>query len=233
MYSRRSNYLYAVLVLVFASLACNLPGGQVTPPPVTEESVATIEPTLPPTATPPQATSTPEQIATVEPSPTSQVVTITASGGNINIRRGPGVGYNPLAVFANGQSSVATARNADGTWLYISIPDVSGQTGWVNAKTQYSTVSGEINVLPVSSVSPPEPAYIRNCTFHEMIIKPGDVKLMNQTNSPDNKLQFNPGTYEVFDTTVSGSKSVKSINLREGDTVDIKKDGLGNAYDCP
>jgi len=231
---KRKDHLFAILILIAAMLACNLPGSQPEEAvsPTETRTVVNIESTLPPTETAVSATSTPEPTATHEPSPTSNVVTITASGGNINIRRGPGVGYNPIAVFANGQSAVAAARNADGSWLNISIPGGSGQ-GWVNAKTQYSSVTGDVTLLPVKSVDAPKPAYIRNCTFHAMLVKPGEIKIKEQTYSPDNKLQFNPGNYEVFDTTVSGNKPVREINLREGDTIDITRDGLGNPYSCP
>jgi hypothetical protein len=232
MLMRKKDHLFAILILIAAMLACNLPARQVqaTPPPMTEADVI-VEPTLLQAGTPLPPTA--ESTLTSEPSPTSQVVMITASGGNINIRRGPGVGYNPIAVFENGQSAVATARNADGSWLNISFPGGSGQSGWVNAKTPYSSVTGEINLLPVISVAAPEPAYIRNCTFHVMLIQPGGTKVKAQTDSPDNKLQFNPGNYEVFDTSVDGKKPMKTIKLREGDTIEIIKDGLENSYPCP
>jgi len=231
---KRNNHLFAILLLIAAILACNLPGNQgPDAPPSATESLINDETTSPPTETSIPVTSTTAPTITPEPSPTSNVVTITASGGNINIRRGPGVGYNPIAIFENGQSAVATARNADGSWLNISLPDGSGKPGWVNTRTQYSSITGDVTLLPVNSVTAPEPAYIRNCTFHDMLVKPGETKIKNQTSSPENKLQFNPGNYEVFDTSVSGNKSIKTVNLREGDTIDITKDGLGNPYSCP
>ena len=234
MFMKRNNHLFAILILVAAMFACNLPGSQgQEPSPTSTEAVINTKPTLSPTEASVPATSTTLPSLTLEPSPTSNVVMITASGGNINIRRGPGVGYNPIAIFENGQSAVAAARNADGSWLNISLPGGSGQSGWINAKTQYSSITGDVNLLPVNSVTAPEPAYIRNCTFHVMLVQPGETRIKNQTESPNNKLQFNPGNYEVFDTSVDGKKPVKTINLREGDTIDITKDGLENSYSCP
>jgi uncharacterized protein YraI len=234
---KRNFHLLVIPVLVLAVLACNLPAlqqdVQVTPS-LQQDATATassLEPSLVPTDVP--ATATEEIAPTFEPTSTSAVVTITANGGNINIRRGPGVGYNPIAVFTKGQSTVATARNEDGSWLKITAQDGSGKPGWVNAKTQYSSISGDVTLLPVETVEAPAPAYIRNCTFHVMQIQLADIKIENQTKTPDNKVKFNPGNYEVFDTTVSGSKAVQVINLREGDTIDITHDGVGNTYSCP
>ena len=231
---KTNRHLLVMPILIAAMLACNLPigPGQETPlPTATEPGTVIEEPTLVPSATPVSAppTLTAEPTQTTAPTATAELVTISASGGTLNVRRGPGVAYNPITFFTDGQTAVAVARNADGTWLNISLPDGSGQ-GWVNAGTKFSVVTGAINSLPVATVDLPAPAYIRNCTFHEMRIKPADVIVPIQTD-PLNRLQFNPGNYDIVDTTTG--KTVRSINLREGDAVDITKDGLGNLYACP
>jgi len=178
-------------------------------------------------------TPLPTEAASPIPPATNIVISITASGGNINIRRGPSIGYNSLAAFKNGQTAIASARSEDDKWLYIPIPDVDGQFGWVSAITQFSAVIGEISLLPVKTVPPFEPAYIRNCTFHEMLIQPVDIKIPDQTASTKNKVQFNPGSYEVFDTVETSNKPIQTFELREGKTIDITKDGLDNLYTCP
>ena len=221
--------IHICLVLMLALSSCNLPTDQAT-------SVSATEPVIT-QPTSPSATNTPlplpTETASVIPSATSNVISITASGGNINIRRGPGVGYDPISAFKNGQTAAASARSDDSKWLYIPIPGVSGQFGWVSAITQFSSIAGDISLLPVMPVPPFEPAYIRNCTFHEMLIKPVDIKIPDQTFSPKNDVQFNPGDYEVYDTTDTGGKPIQTIQLREGQTFDITKDGLDNLYACP
>ncbi len=221
------------LILIVGLSACNLPGNPATAlPPI--EPVIMESPVVP---TAPPATDTlqpiPTEAASPVPAATEIVISITASGGNINVRRGPSVGYNSLAAFKNGQSAISSARSEDAKWLYIPIPDVDGQFGWVSATTQFSSISGDILLLPVMTVPPFEPAYIRNCTFHEMLIKPVDVKIPDQTASSKNKVQFFPGVYEVFDTVETSNKPLQTIELREGKTIDITKDGLDNLYTCP
>jgi len=66
-----------------------------------------------------------------------------------------------------------------------------------------------------------------------MLIKPLDLKIPDQTFSPKNTVQFNPGDYEVFDTNETSSQPIETIQLREGKTIDISKDGLDNLYACP
>lgn len=232
---KTNRALVFAVVIIAAVLACSLPvgSGWETPPPAdTKAFTATEEATRVPSVT---ATSAPPATATQAPTQTSlptatmNIVMITASGGSLNIRRGPGVPYNPIAILTEGQTATVIARNADGSWLHIEIPDGSGQ-GWVNATTQFSVSTGTINLLPVATVDLPVPAYIRNCTLHEMRIKPTGVIVPSHTN-PSDKLQFDPGYYDIVD--ISTGKTVLSIDLREGNTIDITKDGLGNMYTCP
>jgi hypothetical protein len=178
-------------------------------------------------------TATPESIPPLEASPTATVsgqVIITSVTGSLNIRRGPGVGYNWLAFFQIGQSAVATGRDANGGWVYIPLPDNPSASGWVAAQTQYTTVEGDINSLPVIPTSPPMPVSIRNCTYHPMLIQPGNLLLKPQ-NESGNVSQVNPGDYTATDQSVSAQ--VLAIKLLEGNTIDIVTDGLGNTYSCP
>jgi hypothetical protein len=155
-----------------------------------------------------------------------------ASTGNINVRRGPGVGYNPVAGLLKGQTAIATARDANGDWLLITLPS-STKTGWVSARTRFSTLTGDPASLPVMSVDAPKPAYFRNCTFHPMLVQPAEVVIPPQSESPDNKVQFNPGEYEIIDASLAGEPTVLEATLFEGQTIDIRTDGIPNTYSCP
>jgi hypothetical protein len=183
------------------------------------------------------ATTAPVIAPTVEltatTAPASAGVSIAAGAtGSLNIRRGPSNYYNVLAFLLGGQSQPALARNSEGSWLYISLPDQPAAYGWVSAVTAYSVVTGDIKTLPVRAAEAAVPIYIRNCTFHPMLVQPGAVLLKDQTYSPQNKAQFPVSTYKVYDQSVSNTL-VKTITLAEGDSIDITKDGLNNTYACP
>ena len=222
--------------------------------------IATVAPTSEATinVTPTEApgTPTPAAVKTSRPSAsaTPEGVVITATKkGSIGILRGTSLSYDTLGYLKPGQHSIATARNSDGSWLYIYVPNYPSVYGWAWAGSVYSTVTGDVKSLPIKTVDPAVPAYIRNCTFDPMIIKPGNVLLQPQTDTVNNKKQFNPGTYTAIDqgslvtpTMVAvstgtptavipsmGNPQVLTITLKEGVSVDIKKDAYNNTYSCP
>jgi hypothetical protein len=170
--------------------------------------------------------------ATLAPSSTSNAVVFTASTGGINVRRGPGVAYNVIGGLQQGNSATALARNEDGSWLFIPVPGNQTNNRWISTQSGFSTVEGDVAGLVIQPYPPAVPAYIRNCTFQPMLVKPGDVLLQDQTQSPNNQKQFNPGEYKVYDQSVTNAL-VKTIKLTEGDTIDITVDGLNNTYACP
>jgi len=92
-------------------------------------------------------------------------------------------------------------------------------------------VSGDLVVLPPATVAPAAPAYIRNCTPHEMLVNPAGVLLLNRNSAPENRLPFFPGEYSAIDQT--SETEVASITVFEGRTFDIRKDSSGTSYTCP
>lgn len=227
------KFIFLFIVFALISLACNLGAQTASTPeptaiPLSSTATATIE-ILQPTDT---SLPTQEPTSGIVASATPAGVIITAATGNINIRRGPGVAYNVLAGMVEGTSATASGRTEDGLWLFIPLPSDATQFGWISTQTGYSQLQGDVLSLPIQPFLPPVPAYIRNCTFHPMLVKPGDVLLKDQTLSPDNKKQFNPGEYKIYDQAVSNTL-VKTLKISEGDSVDIGKDGLGNTYTCP
>ena len=220
---RYAVLMTSLLAVVAASLACG---------------PAAAVPTS--TVAAPTGTTAPSPTETASPQPTDKptqvelaLVTLLASGGNLNMRRGPGVGYNVLAVLRNGEQGTITARNENNDWFYMEIPGQPGSSAWVSGASQYSLVQGNARAVPVMFVEPPEPAYIRNCIFHPVKILPGDILLPNQAAAPDNKVQFNPGIYEGYDQNVEDYPKIFNVELREGNTIDITSDGLNNTYSCP
>ena len=55
----------------------------------------------------------------------------TVTAANLNVRSGPGLDYDVLAVISRDSSYPALGRNEDGSWVEI---DVDGTVGWVSAE---------------------------------------------------------------------------------------------------
>lgn len=223
-----------LILLAAASLACSLPFAIV---PVTPTSQPSATPgAASPTAVPATVTATAAATAaaTEAASATSEPeVWITADGGNLNIRRGPGTEYNVVGFLSRGSRAAALGKNEDGDWLYLEVPGKPGTFGWVSATSTYSDVDGPAAQLPLTPYPAAVPAYLRNCVFHPMLIKPGDFILPPQFDAPDNRRRVNPGHYEAWDQSEVGPDPVLSVDIREGDSVDITSDGFGNMYTCP
>lgn len=240
---RRFRLISFTLFFLLVMLACNLPSA--TPTPILPTDIIIIPSATEPAPVPPTqpAAETALPTLTLSPipswtatlaatiSPTAGVITISVTG-NLNIRRGPSIAYNPVGGLLKGQTATASARDANGDWLMIAIPN-STKTGWVSSRTKFSTISGDIMSLPVMTVDAAKPAYFRNCTFHPMLVQPVEVVIPPQTEAPDNKIQFNPGDYEIMDASVAGEPTVLEATLFEGQTVDIRTDGIPNTYSCP
>lgn len=235
--ARARRGLIALSALGLAVMACNLQVGAPADAPVgtpgsltptlTAEVEASATQSLTATLTPtPEFTLT--ATATEGPPP---LITVSAVGGRLNLRRGPGPEYDTVGALLDGQSRTALARNADGTWLRITGQNSPTGAGWVIMTTKYTSVTGSVEVLPVETVSPAAPAYIRNCTPHEMLVNPTGVVLPSRSSAPENELQFFPGEYAAIDQTTEAE--VASITVFEGRTIDIRKDSSGTSYTCP
>lgn len=187
-------------------------------------------PTVPSTATRTPISNTPTP--TLLPSMTPAPVIFSVSGGNLNVRRGPDLAYNYVGVLYDGDAAVAIGRDKQGDWLLIEIPSNSDITGWVTTETEYSTVEGEIQSLPLVEVDPPDPAFLRNCTKHTILVEPVGVELLNKYNDPDNEAHFDVLTYQLYDLDVAGNPRLEDLSLVEGARVDILYDGNGDKSKC-
>ncbi|MDO8753996.1 MAG: SH3 domain-containing protein [Anaerolineales bacterium] len=174
--------------------------------------------------------------ATLELSPTPlPKITISAVKGNLYIRRGPGLEYNQIGVLLKDTSTEVIARDVLSNWLQVLIPN-SDNTGWVSIQTIYSKIDGDLDKLPDFTFTDwPLPAYIKNCTEHDMFITPGDIYLPNlYTNAQyKNEVQVNPGSYTAFDLFVPGEPEAQKFEIREGVQVYITINGLGVKHKCP
>ncbi len=84
-------------------------------------------------------------------------IDITSNGG-INVRSGPGTGYQVAGSLAKGEATTANGRSANSSWLRIQIPD-SDSLGWVSASlvTPASDVSALAVIDPSSAETPFKP----------------------------------------------------------------------------
>jgi hypothetical protein len=239
MISQKTSKIYFLVILLAVSLltACRasnfpqedqgsietLPGAIPTWTALIKEepsagiSTATIQKTMTPTLISPSLDSG---------------VNVTAMNGNMNIRRGPGVDYNPIGVLTDGASAVALGRDRVRRWLYIESPTSLGPTGWVSLLTQFTEIEGDVDALPVVEVDPAFPAFIRNCTKHTLWVLPAQVELLPKVSKPYNEERFPPGEYKIYDLDVSSDGSIDEINLREGLTVEVIRDGNDEKSKC-
>lgn len=231
-----SFHTLLLLLMLIAVPACGNIPSKATPTAIsaTESPLfglpsATIEvpsstSTITPTSSPVSSTAAPALPA----------VTITAVKGNVYIRRGPDLAYNPISALLQGQSAIASARDVLAKWVQIPLPGQSGKTGWISIQTGFTQVDGNVMNLPeVQPTDWPILAFLRNCTHHQMEVDPGGIIVPPLDNFPDNRVQVNPGVYSVHDIDVVKSPEVMQVELKEGSDIDIRVDGTGLSKKCP
>lgn len=154
-------------------------------------------------------------------------ITVTAATGNLFIRRGPGLTYSITSGLSRGVTTRAVGRNEKNDWLAIEIPYTKGAIGWISMGTGYAELSANIQSLPLYRYDEAKPAYIKNCTLHDMTTRPGQWNLPAKTTQ-----KVNPGEYAILDMSTGQSK-VMDMVLKEGNTGIIKVDGDGISHSCP
>jgi len=179
-------------------------------------------------------TETPTPTIDVTPSPTSPIVTITVVNGDLSIRTGPDLSFDAIAKLKGGEIVTALARSIMDGWVQIQIPSQTGKTGWISIKTNYSIVNGNVLDLPrIDIVEWNVGSYLRNCTPHQVIVRPGDKILQPTGDSVENRVWFSPGSYSVYDLDVPGQPVVANLRVLEHSEYSIRKDGNGQRWDCP
>jgi hypothetical protein len=163
---------------------------------------------------------------------TPKVVSVRIEGGNLFVRRGPSLDYNQVGVLYADDTVVATGRDRVSRWIRIALPSKPDVEGWITTETDYTLIDGDISNLPYIETEPAAPAFIRNCTRHDMWILPADVYLLSKFDEPDNEERFPVGIYQVYDLENPDNKPIEEINLSEGETVDIRYDWEGERSKC-
>ena len=221
--------IYLILILVLLTQGCmqaRPADGSTGLDVLSTATVVQVEPS----STPTLKVETPVPTATVS-IPTASVppkVTVSALKGNLFIRRGPGVAYNPIGVLSDGTGVEVIAHDMLSKWAQITIPN-SDKTGWVSLLTSYSQVEGDLSSLPGFTFTEwPVPAYLINCMDHNMYVMPGRIILPSVLASPENQIWLYPGSYVIYDYDLPGRPAAQSVDIREGETAHIVYDGSGN-----
>ena len=221
--------LYLTLTLVLLTQGCMQVRSVAVP--VSGEVIPTATAAqVEPSATPAPVTRTPIPTVTlIVPTDTPLPgVTVSAVKGNLFIRRGPGMAYNPIGLLSDGMSADVIAHDMLSKWAQVAIPN-SDKTGWVSLMTSYSRVDGDLASMPGFTFTDwPVPAYLINCMDHNMYVLPGKLTVASILASPDNQIWLYPGTYTIYDYDLGGRPAVQMVEIREGETAHIVYDGLGN-----
>lgn len=227
---KRTSVFIALLLTLILQACANARLDTPTAPP----TALTVEPVSTETFTPPLATSTEPAATKVSVTATQPLkITITAVKGNLFIRRGPDMAFNPVGVLYKGTTVDVIGRDVLSRWAQINIPN-SNATGWVSLQTSFSKVDGDIQSFQAFTPTEwPVAAYLRNCTHHQMYIMPGAITLPSSFFTPDNEIWLYPGHYQVFDSDMSSLPEVMKFDIREGQEVEIRNDGTGEHRKCP
>lgn len=238
---QKQRSISIALLFVFLIQACtqvrlDAPPALPTPPKI-ESATGEAIPPFGASAAPSIQVGTPTVAPTameIPATPTSHPkVSISAIKGNLFIRRGPDMAYNPIDVLYQDTSVAVLKRDVLSKWVQIIIPN-SNKTGWVSIQTKYSKVDGDLKSLPEFTPTDwPIPAYLRNCTHHQMYILPAEIVLPPSFAEPENEIWLYPGTYTAYDIDVPGEPETLQFDIREGVTREILVDGLGERRKCP
>jgi hypothetical protein len=218
---------------VDVSRATSAPGEIPTWTPRPQDLTQTALPTA--TGLAPLSSATPRP-RTATPTPdiemTPKIVRITIEGGNLFVHRGPSLDYNYLGVLLNGQTVLATGRDRVSRWVRIALPSRPEIDGWITTETDHTVIDGDIPNLPYIETEPARPAFIRNCTRHDIWVMPAEIQLLDKFEAPDNEERFPVGVYQIYDVENQEYKPIEEVDLSEGETVDIQFDWEGEKSKC-
>ena len=154
------KYLFVTLLLAVSLSACStLSSTQPVDVPTQTLPTTPVQPTptsLPTQVAIPTTVVTPTSVPTTQPTslPTPTQPSSTSANGKmlidqVNLRIGPGFGYDVVRLLPLDQSLTVKGRSTDGNWLEVRLPDGTG--GWVFAS--YVEMSVSVASLPVTQAS--------------------------------------------------------------------------------
>lgn len=159
------------VALLYADAPTGLPpesGPQVSEPGPTPAAAQ------PPGGAPPADTA-PVPVAAAPPAeaPTSLIPLVTAHDGAVNLRSGPGTGFDKIGLIPNGKSLEIVGRNGDSSWWLVSGPD---GLAWVADSVVIASNVGDdvpvIGVPPPMAQPAPQPAVVATATATQILPSP-------------------------------------------------------------
>ena len=143
----KSRTLMPILILILATLSCNLPSGAPTETPTLSPFTPTV------TQAPATATATQTALPTNSPPPTlTSTPTVPVAFPRevaVNCRLGPSTGWIVLSGLNVGSSAQIVGKTGDGGWWYIVDPLNSSRNCWVASSV--TSTSGNLAGIPVVS----------------------------------------------------------------------------------
>jgi N-acetylmuramoyl-L-alanine amidase len=100
----------------------------------------------------------------------------------LNIRNGPGANFDTVGRLAYGQAVNVIGRNADSSWVQITVP--GGVTGWVSSR--YVSASVAVGNLPITSNTGVFP------TYPQPVPTTGQTGIITAVNL---NVRYGPGTW--------------------------------------
>jgi len=205
--------LAASFVLLFAILACNVPGVASTEAPVITETPALPLDTAIPTLTP-IPTETP--LPTLTPTPTIPIAWPLDKG--VNCRFGPGTEWSTIGALLVGQTATIQGKNNDGSWLFVTTQNDPGKPCWVASSV--TLTAGNLGNLPI--VNPP----FASVTKLSIKLDPDEIDLTPLCAGPVPPITIK-GTIETngpalvkyyFETEQGGQQPVEEIKFKGADS---------------
>lgn len=224
---KKNRSIFIFLVTAFLIQGCMQVKSEESATPTVQNTATSTQTKIPQTQI---AQTSPTATRTKTPEPQA---TIRATKGNLFIRRGPDMAYNPVGVLYKDITANIIARDVLTRWVQIVVPD-SAQTGWVSVQTQFSKIEGDLSALPEFKITDwPVAGYVRNCTNHGIVLEPGEIYIDSVLRDPENLVWVYPGHYKVYDVDTPEVVELESIETREGLTIDVHEDGAGDYRKCP
>ena len=131
--------IFLCVAICLVTLVVGGCGATLTPTP---SAAVTPRPPAPTPTVPPTATPVPE------PTPTS-IPTAIVTADALNLRVGPGTGYDRLGLVRLGDELKVVGRNEAGDWIAVVAP--GGINAWV--AVEYTKLNAAVESLPVAPTS--------------------------------------------------------------------------------
>ena len=138
-----------------------------------------LPPTVPPTAVP--TTPTPQPTSTPQPTPTPVVPRLVVNENNVNVRRGPGTGYEAIGKLTSGAETTVTGWHND--WWRI---NHEGEAGYIFGELVTAFDAGEVPEIPITDLPGP--------TLSNPLFEPAPTWAINEERWIDVDLSEQRGT---------------------------------------